>query len=49
VGAVKYFANSAVAVLAQQFQIAEQRAPTQKVDFAMMNMENSGEFFRKAE
>ena len=49
VGAVKYFANSAVAVLAQQFQIAEQRAPTQKGDFAMMNMENSGEFFRKAE
>jgi predicted regulator of Ras-like GTPase activity (Roadblock/LC7/MglB family) len=48
VGAVKYFANSAVAHLVTQFQIAEQRNPGGKVDFAMMNMEDSATFFRKA-
>ena len=48
VGAVKYFANSAVAHLAKQFELAEQRAPDAKVDFAMMNMEDSAQFFRKA-
>ena len=48
VGAVKYFANAAVAQLARQFETAQQRNPGGKVDFAMMNMENSGEFFRKA-
>lgn len=48
VGAVKYFANSAVAVLAKQFELAEQRNPGGGVDFAMLNMENSGEFFRKS-
>jgi predicted regulator of Ras-like GTPase activity (Roadblock/LC7/MglB family) len=48
VGAVKYFANSAVAHLAKQFELAYQRAPGNKVDFAMMNMENSDQFFRKA-
>jgi predicted regulator of Ras-like GTPase activity (Roadblock/LC7/MglB family) len=48
VGAVKYFANSAVAHLTKQFEIAHQRNPDGKVDFAMMNMEDSGQFFRKA-
>lgn len=47
VGAVKYFANSAVAHLAKQFEVAYHRAPDHKVDFAMMNMEDSAQFFRK--
>lgn len=47
VGAVKYFANSAVAHLATQFAIAQQRDPDHKVDFAMMNQEDSALFFRK--
>jgi predicted regulator of Ras-like GTPase activity (Roadblock/LC7/MglB family) len=48
VGAVKYFANSAVAHLATQFQVAQARDPDTKVDFAMMNAEDSAQFFRKA-
>jgi predicted regulator of Ras-like GTPase activity (Roadblock/LC7/MglB family) len=48
VGAVKYFANSAVPQLATQFEVAGKRDPEHSVDFAMMNMENSSEFFRKA-
>ena len=47
VGAVKYFANSAVAVLAQQFELAQQRNPEGGIDLAMMNMEDSTGFFRK--
>ena len=47
VGAVKYFANSAVPLLAKQFEAASRRNPEDMVDFAMMNMENSGEFFRR--
>src|SRR5687767_4109474 len=47
VGAVKYFANSAVPLLAGQFDVAGKRDPDGSVDFAMMNMENSAEFFRK--
>jgi predicted regulator of Ras-like GTPase activity (Roadblock/LC7/MglB family) len=46
VGAVKYFANSAVPQLAKQFEFAFQRSPD-TLDLAMMNMENSTEFFRK--
>ncbi len=49
VGAVKYFANSAVPLVATQFEAAAQRDPEGSVDFAMMNMENSAEFFRKDE
>lgn len=48
VGAVKYFANSAVPQLSQQFEVARQRNPDGCIDLAMMNMEDSGEFFRKA-
>src|SRR6185503_669473 len=47
VGAVKYFANSAVPQLAQQFEIAQKRNPDEVIDLSMMNMENSTEFFRK--
>jgi predicted regulator of Ras-like GTPase activity (Roadblock/LC7/MglB family) len=47
VGAVKYFANSAVPQLSQQFERACQRNPNEGIDLAMMNMENSTEFFRK--
>jgi len=46
VGAVKYFANSAVPQLSRQFEIALKRSPD-TLDLAMMNMENSDEFFRK--
>ena len=48
VGAVKYFANSAVPRLATQFESARQRNPDASIDFAMMNMENSSDFFRQA-
>ena len=47
VGAVKYFANSAVPQMAAQFEIAKVRSPDAGIDLAMMNMENSTEFFRK--
>jgi predicted regulator of Ras-like GTPase activity (Roadblock/LC7/MglB family) len=47
VGAVKYFANSTVPKLASQFERAHKRAPDASIDFAMMNMENSSDFFRK--
>jgi len=47
VGAVKYFANSAVPQLAKQFEVARERNPDGAIDLAMMNMENSNEFFRK--
>jgi predicted regulator of Ras-like GTPase activity (Roadblock/LC7/MglB family) len=48
VGAVKYYANSAVPLLATQFEVAGKRSPENMVDFAMMNLENSAEFFRKS-
>lgn len=47
VGAVKYFANSAVPRLAVQFEAARKRDPEGNIDLSMMNMENSSEFFRK--
>lgn len=46
VGAVKYFANSSVPLIAQQFQVARQRGQGE-IDLSMMNLENSSEFFRK--
>ncbi len=48
VGAVKYFSNAAVPLLARQFMVARQRNPDVEIDFAMMNLENSTEYFRKA-
>ena len=47
VGAVKYFANSSVPLLASQFHAARERNPEASMDLATMNMENSSEFFRK--
>ena len=47
VGAVKYFANSSVPLLAKQFHRARERNPDASIDLATMNMENSSEFFRK--
>jgi len=47
VGAVKYFANSAVPQMATQFEAARVRNPEGNIDLATMNMENSTEFFRK--
>jgi len=47
VGAVKYFANSAVPQLSTQFENAKLRNPNEGIDLAMMNMENSTEFFRR--
>jgi predicted regulator of Ras-like GTPase activity (Roadblock/LC7/MglB family) len=46
VGAVKYFANAAVPRIAQQLTTARERGDGE-LDLAMMNMENSSEFFRK--
>jgi predicted regulator of Ras-like GTPase activity (Roadblock/LC7/MglB family) len=47
VGAVKYFANAAVPQISRQFDTARQRNPEAGIDLAMMNMENSSEFFRR--
>jgi predicted regulator of Ras-like GTPase activity (Roadblock/LC7/MglB family) len=47
VGAVKYFANSAVPQLSAQFDVARSRNPEGGIDLSMMNMENSDEYFRK--
>jgi predicted regulator of Ras-like GTPase activity (Roadblock/LC7/MglB family) len=47
VGAVKYFANSAVPQLSTQFESAKLRNPNEGIDLSMMNMENSTEFFRR--
>jgi predicted regulator of Ras-like GTPase activity (Roadblock/LC7/MglB family) len=46
VGAVKYFSNAAVPQIAQQLGVARERGDGE-LDLAMMNMENSSEFFRK--
>lgn len=46
VGAVKYFANIAVPKIATQLAAARERGDGE-LDLAMMNMENSSEFFRK--
>ncbi|HMJ90933.1 MAG TPA: roadblock/LC7 domain-containing protein [Candidatus Acidoferrum sp.] len=46
VGAVKYFANSAAPKVAEQLGKARERGDGE-LDLAMMNMENSSEFFRK--
>ena len=47
VGAVKYFLNSSAPQVARQFEAARARNPEAFIDCAMMNMENSTEFFRK--
>ena len=47
VGAVKYFSNAAVPLLARQFLAARKRNPNATIDLATLNMENSSEFFRK--
>ncbi len=46
VGAVKYFANAGVPRIADQLLRARERGDGE-LDLAMMNMENSSEFFRK--
>ena len=47
VGAVKYFLSSSTPQVARQFAAARARDPGATLDLAMMNMENSTEFFRK--
>jgi predicted regulator of Ras-like GTPase activity (Roadblock/LC7/MglB family) len=46
VGAVKYFALSAIKEISAQLAKARDRAPDQGVDLAMLNMPDSSEFFR---
>jgi predicted regulator of Ras-like GTPase activity (Roadblock/LC7/MglB family) len=46
VGAVKYFANSTVPGIAQQFGAARERGGG-VIDLSMMNLEDSSEFFRR--
>jgi predicted regulator of Ras-like GTPase activity (Roadblock/LC7/MglB family) len=46
VGAVKYFANATVPQIAAQLASARERGDGE-LDLAMLNMENSSEFFRK--
>lgn len=47
VGAVKYFATSAIKNIARQLLVARERAPEASVDLSMLNVANTGPFFRR--
>jgi hypothetical protein len=47
VGVVKFYAKMAVARIARQLAIAEQRAPGAGLDLSVLNSANPQEFFRK--
>jgi predicted regulator of Ras-like GTPase activity (Roadblock/LC7/MglB family) len=49
VGVVKYFAASAVKRIACQLEIAQERAPGQGLDLSVLNVADTGQFFRKKE
>jgi predicted regulator of Ras-like GTPase activity (Roadblock/LC7/MglB family) len=46
VGAVKYFSNATLPILAQRFASARERGDGE-LDLSMMNMEDSSQFFRR--
>jgi predicted regulator of Ras-like GTPase activity (Roadblock/LC7/MglB family) len=47
VGAVKYYALATVAMVGEQLRKARQRAPLKTIDFAALNLADSGNFFRR--
>lgn len=47
IGAVKYFAASAVQKIAAQLKIARERAPGQGIDLSMLNVANTQDVFQK--
>jgi predicted regulator of Ras-like GTPase activity (Roadblock/LC7/MglB family) len=49
VGVVKYFASSAIKRIACQLEIASERAPGQGLDLSILNVAETGQFFRKKE
>jgi predicted regulator of Ras-like GTPase activity (Roadblock/LC7/MglB family) len=48
VGTVKYFAASAVRGVAQQLQVAKERAPTAGLDLSVLNQADTRNLFRKS-
>jgi predicted regulator of Ras-like GTPase activity (Roadblock/LC7/MglB family) len=49
VGVVKYFAAPAVKRIACQLEIAQERAPGEGLDLSVLNVAETGQFFRKRE
>jgi predicted regulator of Ras-like GTPase activity (Roadblock/LC7/MglB family) len=49
VGVVKYFASAAVKRVACQLEIAQERAPGEGLDLSILNVAETGQFFRKKE
>jgi len=47
VGVVKYYAAGAIKRIAKQIQIAEERAPGEGLDLSVLNVADTGQFFRK--
>jgi predicted regulator of Ras-like GTPase activity (Roadblock/LC7/MglB family) len=47
VGVVKYFAAAAVKRIACQLEIAQERAPGEGLDLSVLNVADTGQFFRK--
>jgi predicted regulator of Ras-like GTPase activity (Roadblock/LC7/MglB family) len=47
IGVVKYYAAATAAQVAQQMQIAHQRAPDASLDLSVVNVANTAEVFRK--
>lgn len=49
VGVVKYFAAPAVKRIACQLEIAQERSPGEGLDLSILNVAETGQFFRKRE
>jgi predicted regulator of Ras-like GTPase activity (Roadblock/LC7/MglB family) len=49
VGVVKYYAAAAVKHIARQLETAKERAPGMGLDLSMLNVADTGNFFRKKE
>ena len=49
VGAVKYYATSAIKQIARQLKIAKKRSPSEGLDLSMLNIADTQYFFRKKE
>jgi predicted regulator of Ras-like GTPase activity (Roadblock/LC7/MglB family) len=47
VGVVKYYAAGAIKRIASQIKIAEERAPGEGLDLSVLNVADTGQFFRK--
>jgi RNase P protein component len=47
VGVVKYYAAGAVKRIARQLKIAKERAPEAGLDLSVLNVAETGQFFRK--